>query len=256
MIEAVMQDNVNGQMARLTEFRHLLDQIFQDALGFHNGSARSTLLLASMLKVEQSARAVEVLASAGCVEEIQSISRTLVEVTVNAAYLQYANQKETERFLQFHPESVQQYGMPGQRGGRTVSGEIMRRLGGLVTPNGKNADPNWSSMSLLDRARFSDEVSNIPVMTLLVQRCYGRGHAAVHGTIGALDTFVQEVNMMQATRVETRLAALNEALFSVNLCFLTLCMYLNGHFGLRMDHAIGLAASSDSRTPQSALTRG
>jgi hypothetical protein len=254
MIEELIQETVSAQSARLTHFRGVLDRMFQEALARHRGSVESTLLLASMLKVEQAGRAVEALTAVQCVEEIQSIGRTLVEVVVNAAYLQFADKREIARFLRFHPESRQHL-----RAARThsVAARVKRKVSQLVLNGkplgGREADPNWSSLSLLERARYADDLSHIPVMSLLVERCHRRGVAATHGTIATLHTFVAEVRTLQPTRPELRLRDLGEALFAVNLSFLTLLMYLNLHLGLHMDEVIGLAASAEADAPQTLL---
>ena len=68
-----------------------------------NGSQPSVRLLvfSSLLKLRQQGRATEVLAEEGCVEEILSISRTMAEVAINAAYLQDADDEEIIRFQNF-----------------------------------------------------------------------------------------------------------------------------------------------------------
>ena len=129
--------------------------------------------------------------------------------------------------------------------------QIFRRLSQLsllVTPPARRQEPTetWSSLTLMERAALSDETSEIPVMVLLVQRCFSRGIAAVQGTIGSLQVFVSAIANMEPPRLEGRLAELTEALFGVNLCLLTLCMYLNNYFQLHMDFEIDSAAHDEA----------
>ena len=271
MIERAFEENVRSQVARLTHFSALLERMFERTIGYHDGSIHLTLLFASILKVRQSARAVHLLAEAGCVEEILAIGRTLLEVTVNAGYLQVANGRETERYLQFHPEAPNQYapnpyGMVRQSVSRSLGSlsslsslsslgsQIARRLSAIsllrLSPAPRR-EPNaaWSAHTLTERASISDETSEIPVMALLVQRCFTRGLAAVQGTIGSLDCFVSAIANMEPPRLEGRLAELTEALFGINLCLLTLCLYLNSYFQLHMDLEID-GASHDHASEQ------
>ena len=251
MIEDAFQENVRTQIVRLTNFSALLERMFERTIGQQDGSIHLTLLFASILKIRQSARAVHVLSEAGCVEEILSISRTLLEVTVNAGYLQAANSREVERYLQFHPETQSKSAMVRQPAPRPFGLQLLRRFSQLsllrVSP-ARRQEPagTWTSFSLMERAALSDETSEIPVMVLLVQRCYSRGLAAVQGTIGSLDVFVSAITNMEAPRLEGRLAELTEALFGINLCLLTLCMYLNSYFQLHMDFEIDSAAHEEA----------
>ena len=251
MIEDAFQENVNLQLARLTNFSVLLERMFERTIGQQDGSIHLTLLFASILKIRQSARAVRLLSEAGCVEEILSISRTLLEVTVNAGYLQAANRREVERYLHFHPETPNRFAMTRPSPPPSLGLQLFRRIGQLSLLRGSPArrqEPagTWTALTLMERAAVSDQTSEIPVMVLLVQRCLTRGLAAVQGTIGSLDVFVSAISSMETPRLESRLAELTEALFGINLCLLTLCMYLNRFFQLRMDGDIDDAAHDEA----------
>ncbi len=251
MIEDAFQENVNLQIARLTNFSALLERMFERSIGRQDGSTHLTLLFASILKIRQSARAVRLLSEAGCVEEILSISRTLLEVTVNAGYLQAANSREVERYFQFHPETPNRYAMARPSPPRAPGLQLFRRIGQLSLFRGsptRRQEPagTWTALTLMERAAVSDQASEIPVMVLLVQRCFTRGLAAVQGTIGSLDVFVSAISSMETPRLESRLAELTEALFGINLCLLTLCMYLNSFFQLQMDGEIDSAAHDEA----------
>ena len=251
MIEDAFQENVNLQIARLTNFSALLERMFERTIGRQDGSTHLTLLFASILKIRQSARAVRLLSEAGCVEEILSISRTLLEVTVNAGYLQAASSREVERYLQFHPETPNRFAMARPSPPRVPGLQLFRRIGQLSlfrgTPARRQEPTNtWTALTLMERAALSDQASEIPVMARLVQRCFTRGLAAVQGTIGSLDVFVSAIANMETPRLESRLAELTEALFGINLCLLTLCMYLNSFFQLHMEDEIDNAAHDEA----------
>ena len=250
MIQRVFRENIDAQNVRLGLFLNLLHDMFSACAGHYTASTSLTLLFASILKAEQAGKSVRVIAEEGYVDEVLSISRTLVEVTVNAAYLQYATPTELECFIRFKPTFRHPRADTNRRlGGGEPSSGVLSLLYDLVRKKQQPSitEPSWTSTTLLARAQFTDQMSQIPVMTPLVERCHLRGHAAVHGTMASLQTFVSMLTP-SPNRPSESLVALGEALFVVNLCLLTLCMYLNAYFGLGMDEAIDQAAGASSRT--------
>ncbi len=242
-----------AQVVRLDLLLQLLDRMFQQSAP-QASTASLTLLMASVLKVRQSGRAVKLLAEEGMVEDILAIGRTLVEVTVNACYLQCVNDKELGSYLSFHPELGHgPAGLARQRPGGSFAQGLMVRLGDFVTslvPAGKRqkADPSWTSHSLATRAQLSDDGNNIPLMSLLLARCYPRGDAAVHGTVGALDSFLTAMQTGEMPVRQDRFRELSEALFGVNLTLMTFGLFLNEFFQLGMDEAMDQISAADSTT--------
>ncbi len=246
-----LQANLDAQIVRLDHFISLLQSISEASAVPHDASMRGTLLHASVIKVINSGMAVRVLADAECVEEILSIGRTMVEVSINAVYLQHASPRELERFLHFHPESAAKHVTMLPSPTEAPEPEnVVSRLGkkimrSLPTLLSKRVDTSWSSRSLLERAAIADEASNIPVMSLLVRRCYPRGHAAMLGAVDSLGYFIAALHGTGDASHESRMVALTEALFGVNLCLFTLAFYLSAFFRLNMDGAIEQAAHAE-----------
>ena len=247
-----IQANLESQIVRLDHFISLLQGISEASAVPNDASMRGTLLHASVIKVINSGMAVRMLANAECVEEILTIGRTMVEVSVNAAYLQHAAPREFERFLHFHPESaaknVTMLPSPIETPRRE---HVVSRLGkkilrSLPTLPSKRVDPSWSSRSLLERATIADESNNIPVMNLLVRRCYPRGHAAMLGAVDSIGYFIAALHGSDDASHEVRTVALTEAIFGVNLCLFTLSFYLSAFFRLNMDRAIEQAARAET----------
>ena len=247
MTQSFLTSNVDAQVTRLERFTAILNDIVRDPAAHTSISVTHTLLMASILKMVSAGESVRILANSCAVEEILALGQTMVELAVNAAFLQYASEKEVERFLRFRPETRTQTAMPApvqQRSAfsafRRLRDSVKQRMPGSA----KQEVATWSKISLEDRARFADEASNIPVMSLLVARCSSRGKAAVSGTMGSLDYFVSVLTDQASAQPESRLAALTEALFGVNLCLFTFSFYLSGCFGLRLDRAIEEAANA------------
>jgi hypothetical protein len=253
MGKAVFQANLDAQVVRLDHFIWLLKRISDETAIPREASVHRTLLHASVMKVISSGEAVRLLSTAGNVEEILSIGRTMVEVTVNAAYLQQASEKEVVSFLRFHPEATPTRALTAgtnRQGQNGILDRLSKTLSRhLPTPASRQADPVWSRMSLQDRAQIADDAGDIPVMNLLVKRCYVRGHAAVHGTMGSLDYFISVLDTREAARPESRMIALTNALFTVNLCLFTFAFYLGEFFSLNLDRALEQAANAESFDP-------
>ncbi len=257
MIERVLREEVGAQTVRLELLTALLGHLLEAAME-QDASTRHTVLFASVLKARQAGKAVRLLAKQGFVEEIMAIGRTLIEVTVNAAYLQSAGDRELDRYLDYQaPVQQGQGGLVRQGKSTSLAVGLVQRLGALVLRNGgsarKGEDAGWTARSLMDRARISDSVSSIPVMVALVERVFPKGHAAVHGTVASLRPFVASLERGEGPQAEDRYQALTEAFFGINLSLLTLCHYLNSYFRLGMEEAIEGASGADSRTRASLL---
>ena len=263
MASAALQANLESQTARLEHFICLLQEISEATAVHKDPSHHRTLLHASVIKVINSGIAAQLLAPAGCVEEILSIGRTMVEVTVNAAYLQHASDQEVNRFVRFHPEAADRFAgqLPSLAAPRSQDNNALSRLGrkimrGLPVGRSLRADPSWSNHSLLDRAIVADDASHIPVMSLLVRRCYPRGHASMLGAVGSLDYFISALHGAEGAHPDNRTVSLTEALFGINLCLFTLAFYLSEVFSLGLDHAIEKAANSEAARPLDDRSKG
>ena len=251
MSQRALETEIDAQTVRLEHFIELLDRMFAHSGLHQKQSMRHTLLLASLLRVKQAARGVQLLAGENCVEEIAALSRTLVEVTVNAAYLQNVGHDELQSFLHFQPQAFYQHVAALGDGSPGVAASMFGKLRLLMTGSNlernptklkESGDPTWSQKSLRERAVAADDAGAIPVMKLLIDRVYPRGHAALHGTMDSLEPFLAALDRTGRTLGPDREAQKVEALFGVNLCLFTLCLYLNENFNLRLDRMIEDAA--------------
>ena len=106
MDQTAKSRGVAQELLRLEAHRTLLTQMLRVAISQHEPSVRLNLLFASVLKVWRMGGAVQLLTGEAFVEEIQSLSRTMAEVTINAAYLQHAEDEEIDRFHHFDTQSM------------------------------------------------------------------------------------------------------------------------------------------------------
>jgi hypothetical protein len=254
MLQRVLREEVGAQLVRLDMYLDMLDTIFASATPFAT-TPPVELLVGAILKVRQSGRAVKLLATEGLVEEILAIGRTLVEVTVNVTYLQSAGEKEMSRYLAFQPESQhRRAGMLQPRPKASSTNRMLRKIGDALSslsPSASRAEPTWTHRSLAQRAQLSDEATGIPVMLPLLNRCYPRGDAAIHGTMGALAPFLESIHQPEALMRDNRMPSLADALFGINLTLMTFSLFLDEYFGLGMNETMEQISAADSSTKAS-----
>ena len=255
VVDQDIAKRARAHLIRLELFRELLARMYRESIVQYEFSVRLALLFGSVLKVRQAALSVKILAEQMCVEEIITIGRTIVEVVVNAAYLQYAEDIEIDRYLQFDKEFIsrQKEFLQLHSGTRPVPSIVQKlkanalRVSMKIMP--KDDDPRWSAQSIAQRAEYADKVSESPIMALLVKTLHARGHSASHGTFQSMTPFISALETMVVAETNDRFDELTEALFGVNLSLMTLCLYLNNFLNLALDEAIHHAAraSADDR---------
>jgi hypothetical protein len=238
---------VAAQRIRLSRFIGLLDEMSQTSIVQYDFSVRLALLFASILRARQAGRSVELLADEFCVEEIALISRTLIEIVVNAAYLQYAEDSEIDRYLYSDPILVSD---DTARLRHTLTAHARRRSLGIARENAvqtirrlirREDDHSWSKKTLLQRV---DVKSDTPIMSLLVTTMNSRAQAASLNLFSSLAPYLTALDTMSIVPSANRQSELAEALFGVNLSLMTLSLYLNSFLRLKADDAIEAAGAS------------
>jgi hypothetical protein len=235
---------VAQELLRLDAHTTLLSKIYGLAIGQHEPSVRLMLLFGSILKLLRMTKAVQLLASEVFVEEIQAMNRTMAEVTVNAAYLQDAEDKEVARFQHFDIQSAFKHATR-LRPHTTIKLPVtdLKKIEEVASDarlltGRKDSDLSWSTRNLVQRAEYSDGVTHLNMMTLLVLSSYPQGHSAIHGTFAALEIFIESVGTMQVPLGGERKEGLFIALFGVNFTLSVMCFYLNSLFHLDLEKAI------------------
>jgi hypothetical protein len=227
------------------------------AISQHEPSVRLILLFASVLKLQQMEKAVQLLAEEAFVEEIQALSRTMAEVTINAAYLQNAEDEEIDRFQHFDTQSAFKHANRLRPHTTTKLTAVELRIIEKVADNArlltgrKDSDPSWSKRAIMQRAEHSDGISRLNLMALLALTSYPHGHSAIHATFDALEHFISSLHgKMQETLEDKRQEGLFVALSSVNFTLSVMCFYLNSFFHL------GLEKGDHRRRQLNQLTSG
>ena len=246
------------QLLRLEAYRTLLTKFYRLAITQHEPSVRLILLFASILKLQRMAGAIHLLAGETLAEEIRALSRTMAEVTINAAYLQDAEDEEVDRFQHFDTQSAFRLANrlrphtttrvnPEEQKKIEAAADNARALTGR-----KDSDPSWSKRTLFQRAEYCDGITRLDLMVKLALTSYAYGHCAIHGTFDALESFTSAVvsGEIQVSSDEEREEALFLALFSANFTLSIMCFYVNSLLHLGAESAItdaGMLTPGDER---------
>ena len=241
---------VSVQLMRLDRFVALLDNLYQSSIAEYQFSVRLAFLFASLLRVTQVARSIQLLARESYNEEIASITKPLIEIVVNAAYLQYADDIEIDRYLHSDPFFVseeidslrlQLSAGPIPRSARTLKDNAVQAIRRIIR---REEDPIWSGRTLMQRAEWVDLRSDTPVMRLLVITMHARVRDASLNTFSSIAPHLDLLDSMAHERWESRQRELTERLFGVNLTLMTLSLYLNSFLRLQADEAIETASGT------------
>jgi hypothetical protein len=160
------------------------------------------------------------------VEEILAISRTMAEVAINAAFLQFAEEEELKRFHHFDAQSLYKH---SQRlrpiTSRTLSDEEEAKLQKAVEEARQitqlsDKASSWSKThaTLIARAEFIETCFADSMMRALALTTYNWAHRAVHGTGNALSPFYKALGSGEVPLTSDRLEELQKALSFVVFC--------------------------------------
>jgi hypothetical protein len=160
------------------------------------------------------------------VEEILSISRTMAETAINAAFLQFSEDDELKRFQHFDAQSLYKHSKKLQPlTSFELSDEREAELQGAigkarsVTQLGDNA-PSWSKThpTPIARAEFIETRMADSMMPALVLTTYNWAHRAVHSTGDALRPFYKALGSGEIPSSQERTEELQRALSFVVFC--------------------------------------
>lgn len=246
MEQANNTENVMRQLRRLEVYQELLNKFYSAGMTTCISTTRTVLLFASVLKLIKMTVAVRLLANDLFVEEILAMNRTMAEITINAAYLQVAEDRETDRFQHFDTQAAFRHAnrLRPHTTLKVIPDEIAKidsiaSLARAITGR-KDSDPSWSERTLLQRAEHSDIATQLDLMKKLALTSYAYGHSAVHGTFDSLDYFISRTS--DENREMERLETLYIALSGVNFTLYVMCLYLNSLLRLNASQEIERAA--------------
>jgi hypothetical protein len=226
--------------------------MYGKAVNSNEPSIRLLIFYGSILKLQQMARAAELLAQGGFVEEIQAVGRTMAEITINAAYLQDAEDEEIDRFRHFDTQCAFKHATRLRPHASTkLTSEELQRIEAVAQQarrltGRKDIDTSWSKRTLLQRAEYSDKNTRLDIMKVLALTSYAQGHSAIHGTFDSLHPFICSVTDSRSLSGENREEDLTVAIAGVNFALSIACLYFNSLMKLDCERAIVAAGKMGS----------
>jgi hypothetical protein len=245
-LEVAPDQAIQIELFRIEAFRKFLFDRHSEALHANDADMRLLILLASLLKVRKQAQACALLAKDFMMEEISAITRTMAEVVVNAAYLQFADDEEIDRFHNFDTQSLYKLSerlRPITT--RELTPEKEAELQRIVSETRMltqltDKAPSWSRQNptLIARAEFVESKIADSFMPGLVLTAYNWGHRAVHGTGDSLRPFYGALGSGEIELSSERLEEISRSLGMVAFCLQVHAFFYNRFLRLNFEEEI------------------
>jgi hypothetical protein len=226
---------IQTELIRINGLRDLLFARHREVLASSAPDERLLILLATLLKLRKQARACLLLAQEFMVEEILATTRTMAEVIVNAAFLQFADSEELVRFHHFDTQSLYKHSEKLRPlTSRELTVEQEAELQGFVAEARSltqlaDKAQSWSRThpTLISRADCVEGKMADSFMPALVLTAYSWAHRAVHGTGDAIRPFYGALGSGEAPLSAERLEEIRIALSFVTFCLETYAFFLD-----------------------------
>lgn len=241
---------IQVELIRIDGLRSLLFASHREVLDSSAPDERLLILLATSLKLRKQARACLLLAQEFLVEEILATTRTMAEVIVNAAFLQFADGEELIRFHHFDTQSLYKHSeklRPIASRELTVEQEaelqgLVAEARGLTRLTDKALSWSRTHPALISRADCVEGKMPNSFMPALVLTAYGWAHRAVHGTGDAIRPFYRALGSGEVPLSAERLEDVRIALSLVTFCLQTYALFIDRF--LHQDRQVEILAIS------------
>src|ERR1700683_2244442 len=153
-----------------------------------NSQIRHGILIHSMLRATRTGDAQLLLSEGLYSEEMHCVNRALAEISINAAYLQIADEPEVDSYLRYDKLAtariVQKMNTSMPKAHRLDQSQEL----GIRQLLAQTLNDSWSSKSVPLRAREVDRDCQVDLMTATALFVYSAGHSHVHGTASSVAT--------------------------------------------------------------------
>lgn len=208
-----------------------------------NSQIRHGILINSMLRAARTSDAQLLLSEGLYSEEMHCLNRALAEISINAAYLQIADEAEIDGYLRYDALAtarvVQKMNSSMPKAHRLDQAEQSRIRQLLAEPfNEEGAMPSWTPKTVALRARELDKDCGIDLMTTTALSVYNAGHLHVHGTASSVAAVGNWI-LGGADRDDPE--RLNDSVVALNgtaLCLLPLNVFAGQRYQLGFDAEI------------------
>lgn len=199
---------------------------------------RSLILSSSVSKLNEIARVILHIRSIDAVDEMHVLLRSMLELVVNACYLQHASDEEMWKYLHFDPinNHTAMTDLEQASGGRLkIPKELSERTTRLATAasaasNLPLGSRKWSKKNLFNKAVMVDKAVGGDDFAMLMANIYVTGSGYVHTTYKTLDRHTKWLVNGEAEHPLRILFGTNNAIHGVALILINLGRYFNRKF--------------------------
>jgi len=199
---------------------------------------RSLILSSSVSKLNEVARVILQIRSVDAIDEMHVLLRSMLELAVNACYMQHASDEEMWKYLHFDPINNHTAMTDLERasnGKLKISKELSERTTKLATEasavsNLPLGSRDWSKKNLFKRAVIVDKAVGGDDFAMLMANIYVTGSGYVHTTYKTLDRHAKWLLNGEAEHPLRILFGTNNAIHGVALILINLGRYFNRKF--------------------------
>lgn len=205
-----------------------------------NGTQRSLLLVAMVAKLRESASAILHLGQVGYVDEMSILLRTMVELSINVCYLQYASDRELSRYLHHDPIAgyiALQDMTRASKGSMQIPQELSTRVKKMATDaessSGLPLDSrvwNVNRQTLHQRANIVDEKTGRTDFAGMLALVYVTASGYVHGGYKTLHKHALYLTHGEVDHPRRILFGVNNVIHGVGYVQLIVARYFAGRF--------------------------
>jgi hypothetical protein len=193
-------------------------------------------------KLRESASAILLLGEGGYVDEMSILLRTMVELTINVCYLQYASDEELSRYLHHDPIAgyiALQDMSRAAKGSMKVPQELATRVKKMATDaeslSGLSLDSrvwNVNRQTLHQRATIVDDNTGRTDFAGMLALVYVTASGYVHGGYKMLHKHALYLTQSEVDHPLRTLFGVNNVIHGVGYVQLILARYFAGRFDL------------------------
>jgi hypothetical protein len=212
------------------------------------GGARISILIATAVKAINTSHAVcRLCAERPYFEEMNVVTRSLIESIVNGVYIQFATDEEVQSFTHFDSISLAKAiriaeGIAPEAVG--VLSEKLRQEFSVHTDSVKamlgktEQDFSWTRLDIVSKGDRIDKGLGVPAFAVVCKVLFPSGHAYVHGSYRSLEAYMPtEGGKVLLQHLDFQA---DGALHHMNVALLALCIAMNQLSTERLDDWIAV----------------
>ena len=199
---------------------------------------RSLILFSAVSKLNELARVILQIGYIDAVDEMLILLRSMVELVINACYLQHAGDDEVSKYLHCDPiiSHTAMTDLERASGGKLkIPKELSERTTRLATDASAAShlslgSREWSRKNLYKRAVVVDKAVGGDDLATLIALIYVTGSGYVHATYKTLDRHAKYLRHGEAEHPRRILFGTNNAIHGVAVVLINLGRYFNRRF--------------------------